>query len=359
MSVIEKELESAKAVIVLWSEDSIQSDWVRAEADLAKVSNKLVPLAIKPVRPPLGFGALHTLQLYDWDGSPNADVFQALLKALVALGVNATKEGPTLSKQTSSGLMLDDEIYKETAEDIKMDAEYIDVFVAYSRLDTKLCEDFIIQVRRQELEVFYDQFIRGGQEWREMIARNILGCAVFVVILSNNSVASQEVKNELNLAIKHGKKIIPLLVEPVELPGSFDLILSGLNYIEAFNDFSNKFLEAAETAKTLIAVEAFDARKRILRNSRKVATSSRESSSENLQANNRRDLISQSAIKWYGVVILVSLTASVSAVWLAVLYNVLPPSHIYAAFGVFLILVALPYSLLLTAAIKKMGETTR
>lgn len=146
-------------------------------------------------------------------------------------------------------------------DDIRLSHVYTDVFVAYSRHHTARCEDFILQLRGQELDVFYDQFIRDGEVWRQSIARNIIGCSVFVVLLSGHSIASREVRNELNLATTHGKKIIPIFVEDIPLPEDFELMLSGLNYVRAFNDFDRTFLEAAGEAKALVALDAFNARR--------------------------------------------------------------------------------------------------
>jgi hypothetical protein len=80
-------------------------------------------------------------------------------------------------------------------------------------------------------------------------------------MLSVHSIASREVRNELNLATTHGKKIIPVFVEDIPLPEDFELMLSGLNYVRAFNDFDRTFLEAAGEAKTLVALDAFNARR--------------------------------------------------------------------------------------------------
>ena len=43
--VIEERLKSAKAVVVLWSADAARSQWVRAEADIGRGANRLVPRA--------------------------------------------------------------------------------------------------------------------------------------------------------------------------------------------------------------------------------------------------------------------------------------------------------------------------
>jgi hypothetical protein len=41
---IMKQLAAARAVITIWTPNSIKSDWVRAEAGAAKVAGKLIPV---------------------------------------------------------------------------------------------------------------------------------------------------------------------------------------------------------------------------------------------------------------------------------------------------------------------------
>jgi hypothetical protein len=76
--VIEREVEAARVVLVLWSTHSVNSVWVKAEATAAQHQNKLVPVLIEPVRIPIPFNAFHTADLTGWDGSqayPNLLVF--------------------------------------------------------------------------------------------------------------------------------------------------------------------------------------------------------------------------------------------------------------------------------------------
>ncbi len=40
--VIEERLKSARAVVVLWSAETVKSQWVRAEADVARGSGTLI-----------------------------------------------------------------------------------------------------------------------------------------------------------------------------------------------------------------------------------------------------------------------------------------------------------------------------
>jgi len=63
--VILQHLERAKTVIVLWSSSSVNSEWVRAEAQIAADRNKLIPVLIEQVDLPLGFSHYQYLDFTD------------------------------------------------------------------------------------------------------------------------------------------------------------------------------------------------------------------------------------------------------------------------------------------------------
>src|SRR5215831_13156892 len=63
---IMKQLVAARAVITIWTENSVKSDWVRAEAGTAKKEGKLIPVKTPDVaysNIPLPFGEMHTENL--------------------------------------------------------------------------------------------------------------------------------------------------------------------------------------------------------------------------------------------------------------------------------------------------------
>jgi hypothetical protein len=75
---IMKQLASARAVIAIWTPNSIRSDWVRAEAGAAKKDGKLIPVKTADVAYadiPLPFGEMHT---------ENLDSSQLIRAAVVA-----------------------------------------------------------------------------------------------------------------------------------------------------------------------------------------------------------------------------------------------------------------------------------
>jgi hypothetical protein len=82
---IERQLEIARSVIVLWSKDSISSEWVKNEAALAAERDVLVPALIDSVRPPLEFRRRQAADLIGWDGDPAHPGFQALIGRTVSL----------------------------------------------------------------------------------------------------------------------------------------------------------------------------------------------------------------------------------------------------------------------------------
>ena len=65
-SVVERQLERVKALVVLWSRASVESEWVQIEANEAADRRMLVPVFIEEVRPPLRFRRLHGADLTEW-----------------------------------------------------------------------------------------------------------------------------------------------------------------------------------------------------------------------------------------------------------------------------------------------------
>ena len=83
--VIEERLRSAKAVVVLWSADAAKSQWVRAEADVARAAGTLVQATLDRTIPPLPFNQIQCADLTDWDRDANAGGWRKLAASVTAL----------------------------------------------------------------------------------------------------------------------------------------------------------------------------------------------------------------------------------------------------------------------------------
>jgi len=78
---IEEALDDSSCVVVVWSEYSINSDWVRAEAAEGLARNILLPILLDEVKPPLLFRQKQAISLVDWKASTKHS--RAPLKALI------------------------------------------------------------------------------------------------------------------------------------------------------------------------------------------------------------------------------------------------------------------------------------
>jgi len=92
--VLARELQSAERVVVLWSEHSVKSRWVRAEAAEAAERGVLLPAAIEAdVQIPFQYKPIQTVDLTKWDGSSNDAAFRSLLEGLGHSGIQTRLPG--------------------------------------------------------------------------------------------------------------------------------------------------------------------------------------------------------------------------------------------------------------------------
>ncbi|HEU4810401.1 MAG TPA: TIR domain-containing protein, partial [Sphingomicrobium sp.] len=92
--VIQERLNGAKAVVVLWSEEAAQSQWVRAEADSARGVGKLVQASVDGIIPPIPFNQIQCASLKGWAGESDHAGWQKLLASVAELLVEETLSVP-------------------------------------------------------------------------------------------------------------------------------------------------------------------------------------------------------------------------------------------------------------------------
>ena len=81
---IERQLASADSVVVLWSEHSVSSEWVKSEAAAASERDVLVPVLLDDVQQPLEFRRRHAADLTHWTGDLSDSEFLALVAGIAA-----------------------------------------------------------------------------------------------------------------------------------------------------------------------------------------------------------------------------------------------------------------------------------
>jgi len=104
-AVIERALDASTCAVVLWSRNSVDSSWVRAEAEEARQRNVLIPASLDDARIPLVFRQLQTASLVGWNGkSSHAGL------AMLVQGISAV-----LEKRASAGNSAADRLAENPA----------------------------------------------------------------------------------------------------------------------------------------------------------------------------------------------------------------------------------------------------
>jgi hypothetical protein len=107
-------LEDARCVIVAWSQHSIISKWVIAEADKSSERDILVPVFLDSVEPPMPFGTLQTADLTTWQPGESSPHFEQLVQDISAVLTGTPRSpvppitpGPDKTKPAPDGVFKD------------------------------------------------------------------------------------------------------------------------------------------------------------------------------------------------------------------------------------------------------------
>lgn len=97
---LERKLADARAVLVLWSQESVESPWVREEASYARELDKLIPVTTVPAdKVPLGFRTLQSINLEPNPAEVPQPAEEAIVRAIEAIiERDQGKAKPTRSK---------------------------------------------------------------------------------------------------------------------------------------------------------------------------------------------------------------------------------------------------------------------
>jgi adenylate cyclase len=90
--VIAEHLHTAKAVVVIWSDEAVKSQWVRSEANRAREAGKLVQLVIDDAAVPMPFDQIHCADLRGWNGDTETPGWKKVISSIADLA-----SGPRVS----------------------------------------------------------------------------------------------------------------------------------------------------------------------------------------------------------------------------------------------------------------------
>ena len=119
-------------------------------------------------------------------------------------------------------------------------------FISYARDDKDFALELAKELRAAGFLIWLDQLdIPTGSRWDDEVQSALERCEIFMVILTPDSTASNNVKDEIGYALDSNKRILPVLLENANIP----FRLRRFQYV----DFTHKsYKEGIEVAEQLL-----------------------------------------------------------------------------------------------------------
>ena len=134
----------------------------------------------------------------------------------------------------------------------------IDVFISHASGDVVLAREL-----RRHLEAdgyrcwMAPDDVSGPKSWAEQIVESIDACRVMLVLISSVANESDHVSKEVDIAIEHGKAVLPIRLEDVVPAGALQYLLALAQWMDAFPGGFDT--HAAEVQRRVAAIIEADA----------------------------------------------------------------------------------------------------
>lgn len=137
-----------------------------------------------------------------------------------------------------------------------------DVFISHSSEDKAIADAVCAALESAKIRCWIaSRDIIGGENWPNSIKEAIFSSRVVVLIFSSKSDKSKHVFNEVSLADKEGKRIIPFKIEDIRPTGDLEYYLNRIQWIDAMDppkeseiqklvETVNKFIKSSSSIPT-------------------------------------------------------------------------------------------------------------
>ena len=135
--VIEEQLTAAKAAVVIWSADAVQSEWVLSEANRAREDRKLVQVTTDESRLPMPFDTIQCADLARWSGdlaTPGWRKVVASVSDLIGGRSVTAAPPPTLPSKPSIAVLPFADMTGAEGQDYFVDGMVAEITTALSRI---------------------------------------------------------------------------------------------------------------------------------------------------------------------------------------------------------------------------------
>jgi len=134
-----------------------------------------------------------------------------------------------------------------------------DVFISYAAKDRERVAKLVEGLQQAGVSVWIDMAgIEVAAMWSKEIVSAIRECKVLLLSISPQSTESENVVKELALASERKKPIIPIYLEPAEIPETMEYQLAGIQRVEFYEGREEMALQAVIRALAKLGVAVAD-----------------------------------------------------------------------------------------------------
>lgn len=146
----------------------------------------------------------------------------------------------------------------EAKEKLLNDKKYVEmpysgyeeyIFVSYSHADKDTVFPILARLQRAGCRIWYDEGIKGGENWRKIIASKIESekCINFLLFSSKSATSSIHVCAEINAALNFEKKIVTIRLDDSKFTPDLEMYLQCFHTIDYSNTtFDEKLIESID-----------------------------------------------------------------------------------------------------------------
>lgn len=113
---------------------------------------------------------------------------------------------------------------------IPYEGDHAYIFVSYGHADARKIESYIKVLQDQLCYIWFDVGVESGMDWNKTISAHLKNCSAVLLFLSKNSMASNNVKNEIIAATNAKKRLIILSLDGEPYDFEWQCLLGAFNF---------------------------------------------------------------------------------------------------------------------------------
>ena len=126
------------------------------------------------------------------------------------------------------------------------------IFISYAHKDKKIVFNDIKRFHDECYNIWYDEGITAGEDWDDVVADALTASSLVVAFISKNSMNSDNVIDEIKLALTEYIDIVLIYLEETQLSSGLKLRLGSkhaiLKYLRTYEDYLRECFKAFDNA---------------------------------------------------------------------------------------------------------------